>query len=535
MVGDGFGGRLWYNPTNYSVGSYSAYSICFDDDCLGNNQLFGWGANNTGQLGYPIDILGFSVPTIIPNMSNVKYYSTGYCMGAIKNDNSGWVWGISMPSITPMNVLSDVRFVDGSISYVSFVKNDGTVWSIGQSSMGEFGTGALSELLSAPAQMQGINNAMRVACGISTTYVLLNNGKVKSVGNNSFGLLGIGNQNVVQTNLPLDVIGLENVIDIKANSNGVVALTEMGQVYVWGDQGGGIDVYNQPTQLNSLNNIIAISACADGYHYLALDADGNCYGWGQSPFIFGLTAIDPIPTPTPVSTDVIDIMAGETFSYIVKSDGSLWASGFSIAPEASIWLNLSNEYSSNQFVKLNPSLVPGACSVQSNIIKTTFDCSQGTGNISIHISGGTGPFTYDIGSGSQQSNIFSNLIPGEYSVVIADANGCETELTTTITGLNEFGESLNKSEIIIPNVFSPNGDAKNPIFAPVGDKLQNYEFKVYNRWGNEIFSTENFDEGWNGRINGDDAPEGTYYYILSYTNGCNSDMISRSDSFSLIR
>jgi alpha-tubulin suppressor-like RCC1 family protein len=69
--------------------------VTLDPCSNGTNQLYGWGSNNTGQLGYNSSILpsGVITPTPIPNMNNVKYYSTGYNMGAIKNDSSGWVWG----------------------------------------------------------------------------------------------------------------------------------------------------------------------------------------------------------------------------------------------------------------------------------------------------------------------------------------------------------------------------------------------------------------------------------------------------------
>lgn len=56
MVGDGFGGRLWYNPTNYTVGSYSAYSICQDICGTGETQLYGWGDNGYNQLGLGISV-----------------------------------------------------------------------------------------------------------------------------------------------------------------------------------------------------------------------------------------------------------------------------------------------------------------------------------------------------------------------------------------------------------------------------------------------------------------------------------------------
>jgi alpha-tubulin suppressor-like RCC1 family protein len=68
---------------------------------------------------------------------------------------------------------------------------------------------------------------------------------------------------------------------------------------------------------------VAISGCDDGYHFMALDANKNCYAWGDN---FGhLTSANnrSYSTPSLVATNVIDIMAGETFSYIVKADGIL--------------------------------------------------------------------------------------------------------------------------------------------------------------------------------------------------------------------
>ena len=97
MVGDGFGGRLWYNPTNYTVGSYSAYSICQDICGTGETQLYGWGDNGFNQLGLGFSIGGVNVPTPIPNTEGVTYYSTGYIMGAIKNDSTGWKLGQQKP------------------------------------------------------------------------------------------------------------------------------------------------------------------------------------------------------------------------------------------------------------------------------------------------------------------------------------------------------------------------------------------------------------------------------------------------------
>lgn len=65
--------------------------------------------------------------------------------------------------------------------------------------------------------------------------------------------------------------------------------------------------------------------------------------------------------------------------------------------------------------------------------------------------------------------------------------------------------------VLIPNIFTPDGDDLNSTFYIEG--LENYFdviFKVFDRWGNEVYATENYENDWGPR----DLTEGTYYYIL---------------------
>jgi len=72
-------------------------------------------------------------------------------------------------------------------------------------------------------------------------------------------------------------------------------------------------------------------------------------------------------------------------------------------------------------------------------------------------------------------------------------------------------DSLTKDSIVIPNVITPNGDGFNDIFQlnfPV------IKTEIYNRWGQQLFESNN-DAFWNGRTtSGNEVPEGTYYYII---------------------
>ena len=70
--------------------------------------------------------------------------------------------------------------------------------------------------------------------------------------------------------------------------------------------------------------------------------------------------------------------------------------------------------------------------------------------------------------------------------------------------------------IIIPNVFTPNGDGSNDYFVVEGTALTSFEFHVFNRWGQEVYSSQAASIAWNGRGKGSDAlPDGVYYYELN--------------------
>ena len=68
----------------------------------------------------------------------------------------------------------------------------------------------------------------------------------------------------------------------------------------------------------------------------------------------------------------------------------------------------------------------------------------------------------------------------------------------------------------MPNIFTPNGDNINDLYHPLPYKFVNkIDLKIYNRWGNLVFETEDPDINWNGEdINGGKVvSDGVYYYI----------------------
>jgi len=70
----------------------------------------------------------------------------------------------------------------------------------------------------------------------------------------------------------------------------------------------------------------------------------------------------------------------------------------------------------------------------------------------------------------------------------------------------------------LPNAFSPNHDRHNDNFKPVTQRttLQPYRFSVFNRWGQQLFSTTNPLEGWDGTFKGNECEPGIYTYLVEY-------------------
>lgn len=78
----------------------------------------------------------------------------------------------------------------------------------------------------------------------------------------------------------------------------------------------------------------------------------------------------------------------------------------------------------------------------------------------------------------------------------------------------EFTVFAQCATIFIPNVFTPNGDGVNDFFRIEGENIGHFEMIIFNRWGDELYRTNDINRGWNGSVNAYFAPDGTYNYII---------------------
>ncbi len=131
------------------------------------------------------------------------------------------------------------------------------------------------------------------------------------------------------------------------------------------------------------------------------------------------------------------------------------------------------------------------------------------GAIYTNVSGGTAPYLYNWDNGSEDQQIL-NLSPGNYILDISDANGCSYLPKVISVSFDGFDGCIE-----IPSGFTPNGDGIHDEWTIYG--LYNFSdvlVKVYNRWGQEIFTSNGYSVPWDGKYNGVDLPMAAYYYII---------------------
>ena len=116
------------------------------------------------------------------------------------------------------------------------------------------------------------------------------------------------------------------------------------------------------------------------------------------------------------------------------------------------------------------------------------------------------------------------LITTTYYPSLIGANGCIGRDTVLVM--------VNFEEIVeVPSAFSPNGDGSNDFVHVLGIGITSIDFRIFNRYGQLVFSSTDIEEGWDGTMNGEELNQGVFVYTLEYslidgTNGTKSGNIT---------
>ena len=170
----------------------------------------------------------------------------------------------------------------------------------------------------------------------------------------------------------------------------------------------------------------------------------------------------------------------------------------------------------NSCTKTASTIVNSAVSLNAD-----FTANPQSGNIPLNVS-----FTYtgigatiwfwDFGDGATSTDanpfhVYDSI--GTYTVMLIVSSGAPDFCLDTATMIIYVQKP---SLLIVPNVFTPNGDLINDEFAMESKEIRTFSCTIFNRWGKKIFEWNDVNTGWDGKTkSGNLAADGVYYFIIN--------------------
>lgn len=239
--------------------------------------------------------------------------------------------GSGSPPPPPPPPVSQIKSIHTSpnSAHVVVVKTDNTVWSWGLNDMGQLGPQAAGySIMFVPTQIGWLStNFDRVSVGYKTTFAHGSGVYAYGWGDNTSGVLG-DNTTTARTT-PTQVVTTGGFTSL-ASGSFTTAVRADGSLWHWGSRINAAAPYYRPQNIGS-----GFSKVAMGYtHALALAQDGSVWTWGWQNLSGQLgrtvqttTSGSDAQTPVQVMTGAAQVAAGLYSSYVLKTDGTLWAWG----------------------------------------------------------------------------------------------------------------------------------------------------------------------------------------------------------------
>jgi gliding motility-associated-like protein len=161
-----------------------------------------------------------------------------------------------------------------------------------------------------------------------------------------------------------------------------------------------------------------------------------------------------------------------------------------------------------------------------HLVASPDTCLEHSFSVQLSATGGYDGYTWNE-SYTTTDSTYSVHLPGNYSVSVANMCGSKTD------SINVYDHC--DFPIYFPSAFTPNGDHLNDeLRVPPENRNKLIQLKVYNRWGQLVFSTNIIGKGWDGNLNGAPQPSGVYTYYLEM-QGLSGHPLNQKGTVVLIR
>lgn len=147
-------------------------------------------------------------------------------------------------------------------------------------------------------------------------------------------------------------------------------------------------------------------------------------------------------------------------------------------------------------------------------------------------------YDWQLGNGERSEEPSVSTVyeePGLYSVILVAVDDESCNYSDNISFEVRFCEPEGGCSYEFPNAFTPNGDGTNDQFSLLSNcPLESYQLRIFNRWGQLVFETDQADQGWDGTFAGKAAPSEVYYYTATISDP-NGNLEQRQGDLSLLR
>lgn len=344
------------------AGNVTSYTLDVDGTVYGwGNNYIRWAVDDGVEytLGTGEGQTNVFTPAVV-NIAATQLSAGPQHAVARARDGTVWTWGSNRSgqlgngtttySPTPIQVssLSNIITVGAGDSHNIALRNDGTIWAWGDNGTGQLGDGTTTDRLT-PVLIGSLSNVVTLAAGSFHNLALRSDGTVWGWGWSVNGEITPYDSNSSPDDryvpTPTQIPGISDVVDIAAGSGVSLAVKRDGTLWVWG--GSYCDVENEwntgPRQVTALSNIVDAGLGANSNHFLAIDASGRVFAWGENDNgqLGDGTTIDRTSCdPTTVNLDrVIAVAAGMRHSLALKNDGTVWAWGDPSSGQLGIGIN----------------------------------------------------------------------------------------------------------------------------------------------------------------------------------------------------
>ena len=270
-----------------SVATGARHSLVLSED----GRVMSFGANFSGQLGDGT-LDGRSNPAFL-DLENIVAIdaATDYSL-ALDSDGNVWTWGsnafgklghgsVGGNEDTPVQVAAleaqRIIAISAGDEHAIALDDAGKVYAWGDGRFGQLGSGQTTMNNANPAEIRGIADVVSISAG--TNHILLltrDQGRVIGFGRNAHGQLGqVSREDHVS---PVHIGGLEDVLVIKAGAERSAAITDDGEVYLWGRQSSGANPVSNasPEMVHGIGHAEHIELAENLY---AVDRQGSLYQW----------------------------------------------------------------------------------------------------------------------------------------------------------------------------------------------------------------------------------------------------------------